>query len=343
MSHNKNGFVNLGNTCYLNACLQLIFNITELKNYFTQKKYLEELNLNVKNNILKNKKDIQFVQQFYSLINDYYNVNNKLLTPKNLLNSILNINSDFRLHEQHDSQEILVFILDNLHESLTYDVEIDFEGNPQNETDKLVIESIQELSKILNKRYSIINELFYGMYYSQFVSTEENSKGNLISKKYEHFNNLTLQFDGNDLYENLDIFFSDELMESKLEDEKTKKKYSVSKITKIINAPKYLFITLKKYDTQRKKNNNQYTFPIDNLDFKKYCYGYDNYECNYELTGVILHSGSIDFGHYISVVKKENDWFICNDDSISKFDIDKGKLQIFKNAYVLMYLKKDKN
>ena len=223
MSHNKNGFVNLGNTCYLNACLQLIFNITELKNYFTQKKYLEELNLNIKNNILKNKKDIQFVQQFYSLINDYYNVNNKLLTSKNLLNSILNINSDFRLHEQHDSQEILVFILDNLHESLTYDVEIDFEGNPQNETDKLVIESIQELSKILNKRYSIINELFYGMYYNQFVSTEENSKGNLVSKKYEHFNNLTLQFEGNDLYENLDIFFADELMESKLEEEKTKK------------------------------------------------------------------------------------------------------------------------
>jgi len=222
---------------------------------------------------------------------------------------------------------MLIFIFDNLHEALTYEVDVDFEGNPQNEIDKLVIESIQELSKILNKRYSIINELFYGMYYNQFVSTEKDSKGKLISKKYDHFNNLTLQFEGDDLYENLDIFFSDEPIDGKLEEEKSKKRYSVSKITKIINSPKYLFITLKKYDTRRRKNNNKYTFPIDNLDFKKYCYGYDSFECNYELTGVILHSGTIDFGHYISIVKKGKDWFLCNDDSVSKFDIELGKHQ----------------
>jgi len=38
MSLNKNGFVNLGNTCYLNACLQLIFNIPELQKLFYSKK-----------------------------------------------------------------------------------------------------------------------------------------------------------------------------------------------------------------------------------------------------------------------------------------------------------------
>jgi len=341
MSHYKNGFVNLGNTCYLNACLQLIFNIPELQDYFIQKKYTQELNQNIKDNIL-NKKDIIYVQQFVSLISDYYKVNNKLLTTKNLLQSIIQMNAEFRLHEQHDSQEMLIFILDNLHEALKYEVEIDFEGNPQNEIDTLVIESIQELSKILNKKYSIINELFYGMYYSQFISNENDTKGKLISKKYDHFNNLTLQFEGNDLYENLDLFFKDEIMDSKIKDENTHKKYTVSKITKIVNAPKYLFITLKKYDTHRKKNNNQYHFPIENLDFKKYCFGYDSYECNYELTGVILHSGSIDFGHYISVIKKGNGWILCNDDNVSKFNMELGKKHIFKNAYVLMYLKKEK-
>ena len=47
------------------------------------------------------------------------------------------------------------------------------------------------------------------------------------------------------------------------------------------------------------------------------------------------------YNHFF--VKKKDDWFICDDDSVSKFNMDKGMSQVYKNAYVLMYLKKDKN
>ena len=45
---NINGFLNLGNTCYLNSTLQLLFSIQELKKYFINKNFLEELNNNLK-------------------------------------------------------------------------------------------------------------------------------------------------------------------------------------------------------------------------------------------------------------------------------------------------------
>ena len=42
------GLANLGNTCYLNSTLQLLFSIQELKKYFINKNFLEELNNNLK-------------------------------------------------------------------------------------------------------------------------------------------------------------------------------------------------------------------------------------------------------------------------------------------------------
>jgi ubiquitin C-terminal hydrolase len=337
-----NGFVNLGNTCYLNATLQLIFSIKELKEYFISKIFLKEMNGNLKNSDLKDnniKKNIIFIQNFFSLINDYSNNNNKILIPKNLLNSIQSIYTDFNGYEQHDSQEILLIILDLIHENLKYDIEVNYKGTPKNDTDILVIDSVNALSKILNYKYSISNELFYGMYYNQYKSIETDSNNKLVSKNYEHFNNLTLEFDGNNLIENLDIFFKNEILDSKLYDEKTKKKYKVTKEIKIVNSPKYLFITLKKYNTSRKKHNNEYTFPIYNLDFSKYCLGYDKYQCTYDLLGATCHEGGLSYGHYYSIINNNNSWFLLNDDKIMNFNMEKNKNTLFNNAYVLLYVK----
>ena len=50
--------------------------------------------------------------------------------------------------------------MDIIHENLKYEIDINYQGSPKNNTDLLVIESINALSKILEYKYSIINELF---------------------------------------------------------------------------------------------------------------------------------------------------------------------------------------
>ena len=231
MTLNCNGFLNIGNTCYLNACLQLLFNIPQVTEYFNSKSFIDEINQNFKSNKFKKNKEFLFIQQFYTLLKDYTQHNKKIFTPKNLLISILHINPIFRLHEQHDSQEILLYMIDTLHENLKYDASVTFDGKSQNKTDVFVIESIQALSSILNNKYSIIQKLFYGMYYNEFLSTEKSNYNEVISKKYEHFNNLTMQFEGDNLEENLHLFFQNEKMDCKIEYEKNKKKYYTQKTT----------------------------------------------------------------------------------------------------------------
>ena len=48
MTLNCNGFLNIGNTCYLNACLQLLFNIPQVTEYFNSKSFIDEINQNFK-------------------------------------------------------------------------------------------------------------------------------------------------------------------------------------------------------------------------------------------------------------------------------------------------------
>ena len=59
------------------------------------------------------------------------------------------------------------------------------------------------------------------------------------------------------------------------------------------------------------------------LDLKKYCkLDNDNLRTEYELTGVVVHWGSLERGHYVSIVKKEvenkDKWYYCNDKDIAE-------------------------
>ena len=77
---------------------------------------------------------------------------------------------------------------------------------------------------------------------------------------------------------------------------------------------------------------------------------------NYELTGILIHSGSsLQSGHYYSFIKDQetNKWYKFNDSKISEYDIDNDlekecfgnnnskKNQYGKGAYLLFYTKKE--
>lgn len=57
----------------------------------------------------------------------------------------------------------------------------------------------------------------------------------------------------------------------------------------------------------------------------------------YSIFAIIVHWGkSIQAGHYISIIKRNQKWYYCDDDEIK--EINENKI-LFENAYLLFYRK----
>ena len=68
------------------------------------------------------------------------------------------------------------------------------------------------------------------------------------------------------------------------------------------------------------KNNAKLLFE-DTIDLKEF---YDNDDkqqlSKYKLFGIINHVGNLNYGHYYSYIKIENEWYEFNDSNIFKID-----------------------
>ena len=121
------------------------------------------------------------------------------------------------------------------------------------------------------------------------------------------------------------------------------KEKKLSKKTTIFwSTPDVIIIFLKRFDINRlgnlTKNKSNICIPKI-LDMKKYIIN-NIQECTYSLISVGCHIGTINNGHYYSILKKENaSWEKVDDDhstSISENDVNTH----CKNAYMCVYSRK---
>jgi len=151
------GLNNLGNTCYMNAALQVVSSTRILANYFKLNCHLFELNrsnpLGMKGHIAK---------RYGDLVRDMWSGETRTIAPIKLRWTIGKYQAAFSSFQQQDSQELLAFLLDGLHEDLNrvtdkpYVELKDSEGRP----DLAVAAEAWENHSLRNR--SIIVDLFHG-------------------------------------------------------------------------------------------------------------------------------------------------------------------------------------
>ena len=107
--------------------------------------------------------------------------------------------------------------------------------------------------------------------------------------------------------------------------DKFNKKYDAYKRLIVKRFPKYLIIHLKRFSYNRYGSKKSYS-----IDFSEKIQLKNN---KYELRGMIKHMGSVGGGHYISIIKKDGEWFTFNDNIVSKTNID----QYINNSYIYLY------
>ena len=106
----KNGIIglnNMGNTCYLNAVIQVISNMDEFRNFLLEGEFLEDLKPEVDESLYK---------QLYKIVRYLWESTSDSLTPKSFREKFIDRQKQFFGYEQQDSNEAIQFLLDILHE-----------------------------------------------------------------------------------------------------------------------------------------------------------------------------------------------------------------------------------
>ncbi|XP_012510634.1 PREDICTED: ubiquitin carboxyl-terminal hydrolase 4 isoform X2 [Propithecus coquereli] len=161
------GLGNLGNTCFMNSALQCLSNTAPLTDYFLKDEYEAEIN---RDNPLGMKGEI--AEAYAELIKQMWSGRDAHVAPRMFKTQVGRFAPQFSGYQQQDSQELLAFLLDGLHEDLNrvkkkpYLELKDANGRP----DVVVAKEAWENHRLRND--SVIVDTFHGLFKSTLVCPE---------------------------------------------------------------------------------------------------------------------------------------------------------------------------
>jgi ubiquitin C-terminal hydrolase/endonuclease/exonuclease/phosphatase family metal-dependent hydrolase len=297
------GLPNQGATCFANSFIQLFMCMEEFIKFIL---------------LQNNTKNIKY------FIKCYY-------TKKDIDNPITNFLNDIGIKSmgiQEDAHEFFIKFIDNIREKMS---------NKEN--------GINELLCILIKNNTFRSN----------TKIETNYKTNNILlfessfDKHESIISIELKKNGGEykFYDSYISYTSYEVLKKEERKQNTTdtKKWAYARQLTILSAPKYFIISLKRFiynvfgnisqkivaDINDIPINAFNIFPLVKSEYKYY-----------NLKGFINHSGSTRGGHYVAYVRKQNNWYLCNDSSVSDVSIDDIKLALMQ-SYILLYERIDDN
>lgn len=273
---------NIGATCFLNSCLQLMFSCTDLVDYILQ--------------VGPACPENSMVHRLFLLLTQGASVNNLIKVKK-----IFESKVKKKYSGQQDGHEFLVQMLDILENELKkqkYKTITLFE-----DSDNLLYgKSNDNWRKYVQKnKNSKILDLFYG----QTRQTLYCKKCLVERNNFEIFNIYPV-------HDSLDSFRARSACESRKIQCPTCKKNTVHIASdQIWKYPKKLIILIIPGIWTGNTKRSSGTVPINNWNLNGYVY---NLSC------IINHHGIMEGGHYTNYSRINNKWYFINDDSVNKIN-----------------------
>ena len=310
------GLYNLGNTCYINAALQILFRC----NIFNKIIFSLYNNNFISENLFFLNTYIQLLIEY----NDESNINDAL-NPNKLIQLIQKKNLIFKYGNQGDSDEILTYVIDEIIEN--------------------ILKNLISFNIDLYYRNILLKDIINDIFTIEEVTNVICSKCKNATKTFEQNKILKLSLiddnniEMNDLQSCIFNYLKPEILckNNKFFCSKCNELVNATKQTNIVKYPKYLIIQLKRFNIVNnniRKNNSKIKMPFnfDNDIFNSII------RCDYDLRGYIYHSGNYNFGHYVTVCNiKYNDifkWTLFNDDNVTILN----NPQNLDDGYIYMYV-----
>lgn len=330
------GLTNMGNSCYLNSCMQIISHTYELNAMLKTKQYKKRLNYKPESVILLE----------WDKLRELMWSENCTVSPNGFLWTVRKVSMVKKMDlfsgtSQNDIQEFLLFIIDCFHISLTREVEMSILGTSVTKKDKLAEVCYDMMKKMYSKEYSEMLNIFYGIQVSEITAIETNET---LSLHPEPISVISLSLPPNtenpSLLDCLGHYCAKEILEGENAwfNDKTTQKENVNRGIIFWSLPNILIIDLKRWDTNGRKISRLVTAPLNSMDLSAYVKGYNSASYVYDLYGVCNHMGAAQFGHYTSYIKNANGkWYEFNDTNIR--EINENNV-ITPFSYCFFYRKK---
>jgi ubiquitin C-terminal hydrolase len=333
------GLANMRNTCYMNSAIQALRHNTEISAFFLENRHNQWIDRK------PNSPKVELVRAYSDLLHSLWSASKPAyVRPSGFIQSMIPAAvaagfDQFQVPLQHDSHEFLTFLLDQLHEGMAEEVNIEINRpRPITEQDKVIQKALEAWKRIFGKQYSPFTEMIYGLF--RITMTCQTCKN--VSDTWEQFNCLKLPFPANldrppTLQEMLKEEFHEETIDGYACEKCSPTRTTAIRKTYLWRLPRMIVLSLKRFTPDGRKLYTNFTMqPQETVIFKDF-FAPESPEPSqhqpYELFATVDHHGSSGGGHYTAQAKSPltEKWHLFDDETASSMN----EPQLGISSYIL--------
>ncbi len=317
------GIANMRNTCYMNAALQALRHNTEISAFFLEDRHTQWIERK------PGSPKVELVKAYADLLRSLWSASRPAyVRPQGFLQSMIPAAvaagfDQFQVPLQHDSHEFLTFMLDQLHEGMAEEVNIQIHRPPPvSSQDKAIVAALEAWKRYFGKQYSPFTEMIYGLL--RITMTCEGCKNQ--TDTWETFNCLKLPVSSDKnapltLESMLKEEFAEETIDNYACEKCSPTRTRATRKMHIWRLPRMILLVLKRFNYDGRKVYTDFKLnPQDPLVFRRY-FSADSPEPSsvqpYECFATVDHHGSSGGGHYTAQAKSPltEKWHVFDDET----------------------------